>query len=193
MINLKFFCNDQRPKISKPFVDNGFKYACDGQILIAIKTDEPDSEGNHPEKAHELFERGWDQGWSEIIMSMPDKSDHACQFCEGDGKARVACDMCRGTGLHECDCGNEHMCGYCDKGYVVAGDGNSCLECGGDGIAYKNQQYGLTYFAGRHIAKIMRLLPNPRVTEMASDEVLRFEFDGGKGLLMALTGDVYER
>ena len=195
MINLQIFCSNERTNLEEPFVDNGFEYATDGKILIAVKTDKPDSEDRHPKNTQQLFERVWDESWEPIKIRWPDRTEHKCCFCNGDGLKRHQCNICEGFGRHTCDCGTEHDCGYCDgEGYSKCEDSEICPECEGTGKAFENQKYGFRYFLGSLIAKIVNNLPNPKVTEMSTGSgCLRFEFDGGKGLLMGMKEDSYER
>ena len=193
MIDLQRFCSETNKRVDKPFVVNGFKYATDLMVMVAIKTDEPNSEGCHLKKTNELFERSWDEGWEPEIIIQPRESEHDCRFCNGKGTRHFVCEICEGGGWHKCECGNEHKCGYCEGGYFEYENDENCLKCEGTGKAFENQRYGITYFPGHHLAMIAKHLPNPRVTEISTkSHTLRFEFDGGKGLLMGTKEDSYE-
>ena len=157
------------------------------KILIAIKTSEPDSDSPHPKKTHELFERQWDEGWKPERIKLPNKSENDCERCNGKGISHVECDTCEGSGRHRCECGDDHECGCCVNGYIESDSDERCVECIGSGKAFENPKYGVTYFDGHYIAKIVKHLPNPKVVEIATESrILRFNFDGGKGLLMGV-------
>ncbi len=191
-MDLEIFCSEGSGIMSKPFVERGIRYATDARILVAVKTDEPDSEYDHPKKVQELFESVWDEGWEPLKMELPDRTPSNCLICDGDGIRRIDCDVCEGTGQHTCDCGTEHDCGYCAHGGIKSED-ETCNICGGDGKAYENQRYGVVYFSGYLIAKIVNNLPLPQITEMSTgSKILRFDFDGGKGLLMGMSEDSYK-
>ena len=194
-INLQIFCSNERTGFEKPFVDNGFEYATDGRILVAVKTDKPDTESRRPKDCRQLFERIWDEGWKPVKMSMPERTTHKCCFCNGDGIKRDQCNICDGFGLHTCDCGTEHTCGYCDEGEILSETGVKCTMCEGVGKAFKNLTYPALdlFFAGFRIAKIVRHLSDPQITEISTKtKCLRFEFNGGKGLLMSMKEDSYK-
>ncbi len=188
----EYFCSETNSRQREPFVDDGYKYATDGMILICVKTEEPNPEEPHPRKVQELFERPWDEGWKLEKITLPDKSDENCCFCNGTGVRHFQCNVCEGTGEHKCDCGDDHECGYCEEGRVEGDTSEGCPQCRGTGKAYENKKYGPIYFKGYQLAKIAKYLSNPKVTEIATEShILRFEFDGGKGLLMGSVKNSY--
>ena len=63
-----------------------------------------------------------------------------------------------------------------------------CFECQGTGKEYQDVKIGWLNCTGRHIARIAQNLPNPRAVSISSGAV-RFEFDGGEGLLMGIANE----
>lgn len=197
-IELQPFCGGlSKYDLSVPFVRDGLKAACDGRILVIIPVDEPDTppgEKPFPKIATMFSDYEW-QNMSLVIKESQrsTKENIWCDTCDGSGKEGTECSMCNGSGVgNKCyACGHEKSCGGCGgEGY--RNTGRRCPDCEGTGKGYDKQRIGEALFAGRYIARIARMLPNPCVEKVGrkNDSMgpcMRFVFDGGYGYLMALS------
>ncbi len=187
-IALEAFCGEggSRHAFTKPFVRGGWRNATDGRILVRVPSNEPDTEGKWP-KMGELFLRKWNR-INAVALVVPGRGTEECRDCYGTRFIHIECCDCEGSGSCECnDCGDRHKCAAC-RGRGVVRTGRDCRVCQGTGKEYQDVKIGWLNCTGRHIARIAQNLPNPRAVEISSGAV-RFEFDGGEGLLRGIANE----
>ncbi len=200
MKDLTIFCAIEatRYSLETPFVIDSYEYFSDGRICIKRKTDKPDTTDKAPD-FESCFTQSREVALKEPIPIVePNYSDEDCGFCRGTGKEHVACNICIGTGWHECDCGIEHDCGNCDgTGYIECFSDKVCIYCDGKRLGFENVMIEDILFKGYYIGLIFRMFDNlqavsfskscsEKVDGMTDTGSMRFVFDGGEGLLMSL-------
>lgn len=186
-IALEAFCGEgnTRYAFTKPFVRGGWRSATNGRVLVRVPSNEPDTEGNWP-KTGELFLQKW-RKINPVLLMLPARGEEDCWDCYGTRTRHVECELCKGNGNCSCECGHKHKCGVCAGRGSVKLDG-VCFECQGTGKEYQDVKIGWLNCTGRHIARIAQNLPDPRAVAISSGAV-RFEFDGGEGLLMGIANE----
>jgi hypothetical protein len=200
LADLQPFCGTDptRFHLHSPFPVNGHTYATDGRILIRVPliTGTPDIEG-HPKNPGKVIPENLEgyipaelpPGWQDI----PQKTT-PCERCAATGKLTYTvseCKDCQGTGTYECQhCHHESDCETC-KGegqvHTPAPGGATCPDCEGQGhdpaTTWVSLNRGLC-FAALHYLKLAHTLPNLRIRLLDHAAPLRFDFDGGIGVLM---------
>ncbi len=201
MRDLTVFCAMEatRYSLETPFVIDGYEYFSDGRICIKRKTDKPETTDKTPD-CEACFKQSREISLTTPIPILdPSYSDEKCTFCLGTGKEHVICNMCDGFGCHDCDCGTDHECGYCDAtGRIECYNDKFCLYCDGKRLGFRDVRIEDVLFKGYYIGLIFRMFDNPKVVSLAisckkvHDEPqgtgsMRFTFNGGEGLLMSIS------
>ena len=170
------FCEKEpcRYGINEPFVVGGFRYATDGKLAVRVPADgEPDADYKIklPRKIGELFKPA-------AVEWLLWPAVEVCGNCNGSGVVLGDCDMCSGTGDHECSCGDKHECGYCE------GDGKvddlcDCRRAVGGSVKCGASEISMYY--SRKISQLPRASYQPTATPATP---VHFKFDGGEGVVM---------
>lgn len=177
-------------RCNRPWTQNGNSYATDKRIAVEVFQDlgfEP-----NPEKAPNVagvMVENIDQLPKLIFLDKPTGINGDCDECDGTGRdGTVDCISCRGTGDHECSCGNVHPCPACGgRGYEQSKE--HCKACNGSGRAisfnYAVDICGIKLNA-KYILLAMRL-PNVRFHHQNdANKPVFFTFDGGRGAIMPM-------
>lgn len=170
------FCSPERHRfhLALPFVvgDGGFTYASNGHIAIRVpgRLTDLDQMKNVPSIV-EIFERveGKDYRPFEIVTA-EDAKLARCEACNGH-RYVVDCQVCDGTGLHECSddrCRCEHNCGSCDgRGAFPARStekiAHKCEDCLGTGreLDKRNVDLGAGLAVQWRYLQKVQALPGP--------------------------------
>jgi hypothetical protein len=172
MINLQQFCekdddylSESRKWLGRPFSRGDWSYASDGRILLRVPRLPDVPEGvAASSKAEELFA---EVAGEPFVNPTPNKlpeidDDEECAECDGRGTA--------------------HDCPTCHC---------ACLACDGTGIEnpwlHLSIGYGQAVFHALYIARI-KDLPDLKFGKPDAEKPMRFQFDGGEGLLMPMRG-----
>lgn len=178
---LLLFCEQDsiRYVLNKPWVQDGFVYATDARIAVALKTDEPDSPPPEEGRSHNgaYMKRPNVRSLMNIVPQpaewMPIAS-LGVQDREGDG----VCWECFGLQRvlwHE-PLAQTEGCPVCDASGGVS-DGPTQVDVGG------------ALFSRHYIEMIKTLSRDAEVGAIPDEDkgdVLRFRFEGGEGLLMGM-------
>jgi hypothetical protein len=142
MKNVLRFCDIDFTPLKKPFVRHSHVMATDGRIALMYPTDKDNSEPpdgfRYPDlgliinRFHEIPDTQWSP-WPEVTINEDHGYTHRCMHCSGKGLLDFdPCDICAGTGTHECDkCGHEDECKECNGrgGFGI----QRCQSCKGEG------------------------------------------------------------
>jgi len=190
-IDLKQFVSKNKEIIAlhEPYVHDGYEYATDGYICIRIKTDKPNTVLKYAQfpRAWELFE---DFSGDFYPLSVGPKTKERTCGCAGGYVPKGECPDCAGTGVHECDCGTSHDCGYCFGTGMIPSD-DICPQCKGkkvymvpeDKVFLPNRS-----ISGDNLEMIM-MLPNLEYNDIlvksknGVTDYMQFRFDGGEGII----------
>jgi len=208
-IDLQPFCASEETYwlLDRPFVFNGWRYACDGRICVRVPAPgEPDDEWPAPGEPDDE----WDGGLPKKVFSSMFHSVSAtapwptdgevrgeceCGDCDGEGKVGIESNTCRNCGGEgEClCCGRE--CEKCDGEGAIESGGHDCPACSGMGRVegLLHRVVGVHCIAGKYDA-LIRALQNVRYEVGAKINVgddlatihakpLAFVFDGGEGVM----------
>jgi hypothetical protein len=196
------FCGSKwqsaRYDLNETFVQEGFKYATDGRIILRQLASDPDTtEGKFPigKNVFTDFPEDFSDGEDPVKYdtscekcgSTGQMTFDECQTCRGTGQ----CDECDGTGYTDCQCcGNEADCDECD------GTGD-CPECNGkvkldqpwqeecSNCYYDGLNVGFSLVSLLNLRKIQSL-PGARVKPF-NRNMVHFIADGGlQGVVMCL-------
>lgn len=148
-IDLNAFCllgSKNSTICSRPFSLNGRTYSTNGHMAICVDgthADPPDEEVGIKVAIESVFEaidadryRPFDR-----ITGVKPADIKMCRHCAGHSHV-VTCDVCDGSGAHECAdyrCGCTHDCGSCDGRGVIPcrrhsrPDSQPCEDCNGTG------------------------------------------------------------
>ncbi|KDC22921.1 hypothetical protein AZ20_4224 [Bordetella bronchiseptica E014] len=201
MIDLKPFCGryDPRPFLNAPWQENGKTFACDGHIAIqidavpdaALPAVDPKMAGRIQKLLSQVESNN-----VEVAINLPTDPADTCRRCDGSGYTiSQACDECEGDcwfeyGTHEyeckeCDGEGEHAtpataqtpgakeCDSCDGMGVLL---TRYVELHANGTAYKFQE--------RYLTLISRLPSARLIVSGDNSAAARFEFSGGRGVVM---------
>ena len=119
------FCDKEstRYALDAPWVKDGWKFATDSRVMIAVPTGEPDSQpdakGRRFANALPLIKPALRPG----IKWQPLPAFERCGKCSNKGTIRKTCSCCRGATEVQCDMGHYHDCPDCDK------TGKETLSC----------------------------------------------------------------
>lgn len=158
--------------LSVPFVLGEYTYGCNGHFACRIPGRHVDTVGAVEVKPlTEMFDTAFGRTLTpfEPVIAKTRPGDF-CRDCRGGGIV-IDCDVCDGSGEHECDddrCRCSHQCGQCNgKGVMVAHRGDdgahACDTCEGTGrkidesVAYLGDGLALRW---RYLAKV-QTLPGP--------------------------------
>lgn len=181
-------CDPDRGMLVAPFVLGGVRYATNGKILVAAKTDAPDDVGDGrglPSRAVlEKFAALGEYAFEEVVLAQEEGAfTGECGECRGTGK--VACRECHGVREHSCVCGDRHTCGEC------AGSGvDGCAVCGGEGRVELDVPE-VDILGVKVAVKYLRLIVGGKPRFCRSDvkglSCVRFRCEGGEqGIIMAV-------
>jgi len=119
------FCDKEstRYALDAPWVKDGWKFATDSRVMVAVPTGEPDSppdaKGRRFANAFPLIEPALRPG----IEWQPLPTFERCERCGNKGTIRKTCSCCRGAMKVKCDMSHNHDCPHCDK------TGKETLSC----------------------------------------------------------------
>ena len=102
--DLKRFCispDDPRLGLLRPWTRDGYTWASNGHIIVRVPVIADIPDNTQAPDGLALFNK---QPPATEWIPVPTVEKPGIEDC----------DHCDGTGLHECDCDNEHTCGYCD-------------------------------------------------------------------------------
>lgn len=194
---LQAFCAvvDTREHLKRPIRSDGYLYATNGHICLAIK-DDPAVPAGDTGPDFGFLHKGIEQAdkFSPLDAKLPPIKH--CRTCGCTGKT-VLCKICEGEG--EFDHGSHtYECKECDgDGYfsgATAKEGDKtelCFACDGYGVdVYQTVKVGHTTLARRYVALLQTL---PGVVIWTNKElpmaVAFFKFDGGFGAVMPCRED----
>lgn len=201
MIDLKRFCakDDPRAYLNAPWQEDGSSFATNGHIGImlagapdpSLPPADPIMAGRIPKL---LAQAAANQ--LEIAIALPEEPAETCYRCQGMCFANAqACEECDGDGWFEHGSHN-YDCKDCDGSgeHVVPATQESpgakeCERCDGHGKLFSRyvdlHANGTTYKFQEKYLRLINDLPSPRLMVSADrNEAARFEFDGGRGVLM---------
>lgn len=172
-----------------PFIMRGFIYATEGHCAVRMPTNEPNSPDNEKKCRPQIDALPM---WSivpsvyEPIPKVDPPVLRKCEDCGGTG-IRGKCGACGGSGEVEFE-----FC-YKTQDYQIYGKCPVCHEKG-DGLCYECEGKGFMKCETRvrfQVAdfeawRLVELQHLPGIEGGVVDEFLRFRFDGGDGVLMAL-------
>lgn len=104
-LNLKIFCNPDRPTIAEPFSEGDWTYYASGSLIVRVPRDPAIPERDNAPKnvSANLFSNG-----------KPTLARHLSELDIPDLEGPDECERCSGTGQHMCDeCDSHHECGRC--------------------------------------------------------------------------------
>ncbi len=105
--DLQRFCSEddsRKDTIGLPFSEGEWTYATDGRILLRVPrlADVPENPKAPKNVQKNIFDLNpISEQWQKVPVQLP-------PLYEGE-----KCDLCRGEGQHECECGNVHDCDRC--------------------------------------------------------------------------------
>lgn len=201
MIDLKLFCgkDDPRPYLNTPWQEDGSSFASNGHIAImldgaptpSLPPADPNMVGRVPKLLAQVA-----ANQQAIAIKLPEEPAETCYRCEGSGFAiSQQCEECDGDGWFEHG-SHEYDCKDCDgsgEHVVSAAQGSpgaaECERCDGHGKLFSRfvdlHAAGTTYKFQEKYLRLINDLPSPRLIVSADRaEAARFEFDGGRGVLM---------
>lgn len=162
MIDLQPFCgkDDPRAYLNAPFSEGEFTYATNGHILIRVakRADIIALPEQMKGRCAKMF---WDNPWRELlpIPDVPPAEILTCVYCDGAGKL---------------DFGDKDL--------------ERCDECEGIGKwePWKpGFPLGKAHFAQRYL-RLLKALPDCKISANHASKPAPFTFDGGCGLLMPM-------
>lgn len=142
--------------------------ACDGRIAIAV-----DIESRTPKIESVLG------GIGTVVEWTPFPEMSFCDKCKNAGQVETSCEICGGSGRHNCCCGSEHDCGKCD------GSGEATEDCELCRIVLDGP-VGVQYAIAGRDARRISTLPVVKYG-FAENEAptIYLKFSGGFGKVMA--------
>lgn len=184
------FCSkdDLRIDAKKPFRKNDFIYATNCFMAIRIPFNEnlSTNETGNFERIDNYFTLPLN---SNNLIEMPILPKlNLCNKCNNGYLYLIKCDDCDGEGNFTHGC-HEYDCKNCDgEGHIntndKSGEKTACPYCSGYGAMHEyhaigNAKYNLPYLY------IISKLPNLRISNPSDEkEPLRFNFEGGEGVLL---------
>lgn len=201
MIDLKPFCGryDPRPFLNVPWQENGKTFACNGHIAIQIDA-VPDSAlpAVDPKMAGRIQKllSQVESNNVEVAINLPTDPADTCRRCDGSGYTiSQACDECEGDGWFEYGT-HEYECKECDgegehatPATAQTPGAKECDSCDGMGVLMTRyvelRANGTAYkFQERYLTLISRLPAARLIVSANNSAAARFEFLGGRGVLM---------
>jgi hypothetical protein len=193
-VNLKNFCtgkNLHTYEISEPFVLRGWKYATDGRIAVRVLAplipNSRPTDGLRFPLIEELFKEP-SASMKKIAWPMDTEiiGPDACPGCNGFGRMDCEeCAACSGRGNITLDDGTVAECPRCgDSG---KNGGRQCPRCKGSGQSKQRIGYEVVgLYITKKYAELIAGLPNVVAfddPQRSSSDPLRFDFDGGEGVI----------
>jgi hypothetical protein len=140
-INLQKFCstNKNRKPICQPFKLGDYVYATNGCILVQVEASDYPEFGEVEKAPHvEQLLIGHKSTAAMALASivLPHRAQNKCKHCDGKGSGpkQEECEICAGSGSHDCECGTVHECGHCrGTGNVNVSGEQPCEYCEGTG------------------------------------------------------------
>ena len=196
-IDLSKFCGKEaHGTYLAPWSAGEYSHATNGHILVRVprRTEFGDRE-NAPNVENLYDAAGPAMKLSPLPhFTAPEPSE--CEDCKGSGLV-VLCEECDGAGRVDCEsCGQDTDCSECDNNpSTAAKEGQAgatrCDVC--DGIGSVDEKNARVEFAPNVqiklcYARMLKELPNVRIdlTQRKLGQPIRFAFDGGDGLIMAM-------
>lgn len=162
---LQSFCgtDDFRSYLHKPFSRDDYTYAADGSACVRVPRLQEVPEQDDPKKPDvSSLPFSHESTFEAVTLTLPPKKPESVE----------ACGECYDGMEHDCpDC--ECICDECDGSGKIKldGDDNHSVDVFGQPFAL-------------HYVRMLAALPGLRTAN--ADEILRFQFDGGEGILMGL-------
>jgi hypothetical protein len=198
MIDLTRFCgaDDPREYMHAPFQEGGNTFATNGHIAIQL---DGVADPSTPEVSN--FLKGRIQkmlaqiaaNQVELLIELPPAKP--CKYCQGCGSINArSCGDCAGTGSFE---HGEHTydCKACNADGEIHTpttrndpEAEVCMACDGHGTAsafIDTLALGIKYRFQERYLRLISELPGSRLYATADNSgPVRFDFDGGRGVLM---------
>lgn len=199
MIDLKPFCGhgDPRDFLNRPWQENGATYATNGHIGIRVDALQEGAEPAHPTMAGRIDKMLADAvAHTKLLkITFPTPAPKPCGHCGGGGRINArTCEECDGGTFDHGS--HSYECKACVSGEIHTpasksdADAEPCWVCDGHGIASRPVHLnadGVTYCFQEKYLRSIRGLPSARLFVSGDcHKVARFEFDGGRGLLMPM-------
>lgn len=108
MIDLKPFCakeDEARLSLQSPWSRGEYTYATNGHIMVRVARRDDVPENEKAPAGEKIFDAAKSAGW----LPVP-----ACEL-----PPDIQCELCHGTGEHECSCGHLHECVDCKGACMV--------------------------------------------------------------------------
>mgnify|MGYP000882786505 CR=1 FL=1 len=184
--DLEPFVSGNQGRMEKPWSQGEFTYASDGFVVVRIPRLAEVPEITNPVNAVNIFNKNPKP--SEGFIPLPTTEQlgelKVCPKCHGE--AREVCPECDGDGELDLETDFNTYTVTCKS---CCGDGEDCGECNGTGTIEPTPKVAIAgkRFTTAYIRKFMKL-PNARIAVHADPSRPSWiEFDGGDGLLMAVT------
>lgn len=193
IVGLAKLCDKNgRAGINKPFKKDGYIWATNGKWLVRIKesvelTTEDTSKINVNQFKWSVADNP-DLKWLDVPSVEKDTCYNPCSKCNGTGKVRL-CDTCKGSGEHECECGDLHTCRDCNgDGTATFGDEAVCEDCYGGKVANYDSflDIGNNRFANWFIYELQQVLGKLQIVDTEYGIPVYFRFAGGDGYAMPM-------
>ena len=176
------------------WIKDGWKFACNGHIGIAIATDEPNTEYQGFESIGRTLALpdGPSFSWPTEFMSL----ECECDECDGWGRVnRETCSRCKGDGEVMCDMYHYHSCPECDTSGKTGGE--RCPVCfGAKRGNFPHHQVVASRWVKAKFGRLILTLPSVRFIQDGFTDPKRmvsFIFDGGHGGVMPTLPPGHER
>lgn len=194
-IDLYKFVNGKQESLCAPATIGGWTYATNGQIIIRVPFSDGCALHTPPPKFPSMDRLPWDHANLDGWVDMPDISgleNEECPVCSGSGHVLI-CPECSGVGvLHFSNFYNEYdvECKTCGGEEEIPGGENDvcCTKCKSTGKVFAEIYVG--WHRGKvnpHYVLMLSALDNVEFSTHGDiNEVIRFRFDGGEGLLMPI-------
>jgi hypothetical protein len=190
---LQHFCDAYgwRPWMKAPHTQHGNTFATNGRLIVrvlselegAFPLEDPAFDHHRAELFGGVPEQERFIPWAEAETFVERRYGHKCQDCGGIGREASRCSECGGSGAHECDCGEDHKCGYCEGiGYCPRPDGGKCPVC--KGLDLQSVRISGLAVSGYYHALIGLHLPAVEYGATPHKDAIYFRFYGGDGLVM---------
>ena len=198
MLDLSQFCGTDTDthSFSTPFSDGEYTYATDGFMMVRVPYIKGTERAAPVKLASSFFSPSANGAW-QSIKGVPKPALKQCPQCKGT-KFANECEDCEGIGEVSLDHGNwtyEVECKECDGEGFVPGGETTCSYCHGTGDVYADLYDSVRIEGTRlslHLLDKIKPLPNieiylPAPSTGPAKGVVPFRFDGGDGIIMAMS------